>query len=166
MDGQRLPALHNLLGWCPGPHAQVPWREMHSNLCLPSSLVQPWGPPHPLLCLLFPRRSSDVKSHDEITKRSEFPLGSPSFWFHHHRCGTTKCEETSKIWKELAGRSYCMYVTVNFKHELTETPADTRHANTHTHTNTCTHSYKRLLQMLSMRNVLRVTFCLYTTGVL
>ena len=29
-----------------------------------------------------------------------------------------------------------MYVTVNFKHELTETPADTRHANTHTHTHT------------------------------
>lgn len=48
-----------------------------------------------------------------------------------------------------------MYVTVNFKHELTETPADTRHANTRTHTRT--HSYKRLLQMLSVRNVLRVT---------
>ena len=51
-----------------------------------------------------------------------------------------------------------MYVTVNMKHDLTETPADTRHANTHTHTQTCTHTHKRLLKMLPMRNVRSVTF--------
>ena len=33
-----------------------------------------------------------------------------------------------------------MYVTVNMKHDLTETPADTRHANTHTHTDMHTHT--------------------------
>lgn len=49
-----------------------------------------------------------------------------------------------------------MYVTVNLKHDLTEAPADTWHANTRTHRHA--HTHKRLLKMLPMRNVRRVTF--------
>ena len=81
------------------PSRMIPWPmclgslEWDASQRLPSSLVQPQGTPLPLLCLLFPRCSSDVMSHEEIAKRSKFPLGSPSFWFHHHRWRTTKCQK-------------------------------------------------------------------------
>ena len=73
MDGQRLPALHNLLGWCPGPRAQVPWHEMHPNLCLPSSLVQPWGPPIPYSACCSQGAAQPLKVMMKLPRDQSFP---------------------------------------------------------------------------------------------
>ena len=78
MDGQRLPALHNLLGWCPGPRAQVPWRETHPNPCLPSSLVRPQGPPLPYSACCSQGAAQTLGVMKKLPRDQSFP------WDHLH----------------------------------------------------------------------------------
>lgn len=158
----RLPLVVSLHTWLVvHPPAHVPWSETHQDPCLTLLFGLASVSFRPLFCLLFPRLSSDITSHEEIIMRwlSLWDLLNFDFTITYRVLRNMEKLSRSTASHHLGVINYSDCTLEAWAHR--DTPVDTRHANT------CTHMHRQILTQRyakdywKFRNMLRIIFYVY-----